>query len=73
VLIVSVRRVTVAYARGRVSTAAEALELLGTDLVDVDLAEVDLLDRPHRLVQGQSKEVPEDSKGVVGELDDLEV
>jgi hypothetical protein len=54
VLLVSGRRVV---AHGRVTVpGAEALELLGTDLVDVDLAEIGIIDRLHRRVQVDTNE-----------------
>jgi hypothetical protein len=50
----------------------EALKLLGADLVDVDLAEVDIVDRPHRFVQIRREQVGAEAvRGVVGELDNL--
>jgi len=55
VLLVTVRRVVAAHAREPVP-GAEALELLESDLVGVDLAEVGIVDRPHHHVQGQRKE-----------------
>ncbi len=69
-LLVSVRRVAT-YAREPVPSV-EALELPESDLVDVDLTEVGILDRPHCLVPGQRDEVTEETlRGVFGELDDL--
>jgi hypothetical protein len=55
VLLVTVRRVVAANAREPVP-GAETLELLGTDLENVDLAEVGIVDRPHHHVQVQRKE-----------------
>jgi hypothetical protein len=44
----------VAHARVTVP-GAEALKLLGTDLVDVELAELGIIIRLHRHVQGRHK------------------
>src|ERR671917_1419348 len=71
VALVPVRPVVAAHAREPVA-GVEALELLGTYLVDVDLAEVDVLDRPHRLMQIRRKDVGGQTvAGVVGEIHNL--
>src|SRR5919112_1214380 len=71
VLLVSVWPVVTAHT-GEAVTGVEALNLLGTNLVDVDLAEVDVVDRPHRLVQIRREQVGGEAvRGVVGKLDGL--
>src|SRR3712207_7114434 len=67
VALVAVRPVVAAHAREPVP-GVEALELLRAYLVDVDLAEVDVVDGPHRLVQVGRKDVGAEAVArVVGE------
>src|SRR4028119_1904220 len=71
VLFVPVWPVVAAYTRESV-TGVKALQLLGANLVDVDFAEVDVVDRPHRLVQIRREQVGGEAvQGVVGKPDDL--